>query len=578
MEYKNLLDGFIISNYKSFGPIPLKIGPLNKINFFVGQNNSGKSNILLFVKYIYNNLLNDIRRHSKQLVKLNQIDYHNSVPAQTIIGLPINFEKLISERQPDETIKDILMKLKRNTTLTENSDLGWMYFRASRLDGDYNFYEDWINKFDDIETLSRLDWEQLNGSLDLQRSASSKENLIIFSKFYLNNSFEKLNVELIPAIRRVSITENEEYNYSGEGIITRLAKLQHPGISERYLKEKFNEINKFLKNVLENDSAELEIPDERDTILVHLDHKVLPLSSMGTGIHEVIILAAAVTYLDNYVICIEEPELHLHPLLQKKFIKYLKDHTSNQYLITTHSAHLLDISDTAVFHIKLENGESKIEKSINPSDISVICDDLGYRASDIIQSNCIIWVEGPSDTIYLRSWINRLDNSLIEGIHFSIMFYGGRLLSHLSANDPEVGDFISLRKLNRWISILIDSDKKTPHTKLNSTKQRIIKEFNEGKGFAWVTKGKEIENYIPTEILRKIISNTMQKIKYIEPKTKFDNAISYRLTKRGKIITADKVKLALKVTAEDYPLDILDLKQQLNKIIGFIREANGFGD
>ncbi len=28
-----------------------------------------------------------------------------------------------------------------------------------------------------------------------------------------------------------------------------------------------------------------------------------------------------------------------------------------------------------------------------------ICDDLGCRASDILQANAVIWVEGPSDRI-----------------------------------------------------------------------------------------------------------------------------------------------------------------------------------
>ena len=36
------------------------------------------------------------------------------------------------------------------------------------------------------------------------------------------------------------------------------------------------------------------------------------------------------------------------------------------------------------------------------SDNYDVLDDLGAKASDIFQSNGIIWVEGPSDRIYIK--------------------------------------------------------------------------------------------------------------------------------------------------------------------------------
>jgi len=46
------IDGIGISNYRSFGDLQL-IGPFSKINFLIGQNNSGKSNVLLFLHLYY---------------------------------------------------------------------------------------------------------------------------------------------------------------------------------------------------------------------------------------------------------------------------------------------------------------------------------------------------------------------------------------------------------------------------------------------------------------------------------------------------------------------------------------------
>lgn len=93
----------------------------------------------------------------------------------------------------------------------------------------------------------------------------------------------------------------------------------------------------------------------------------------------------------------------------------------------------------------------------------------------------------------------------MEGVHYSIMFYGGRLFSHLTALDNDeqerLEDFISIRKLNRHSVIMFDSDKSSAYTKLSLTKQRLRDEFDVGPGFAWVTKGREVENYLDEEFV-----------------------------------------------------------------------------
>jgi len=213
---------------------------------------------------------------------------------------------------------------------------------------------------------------------------------------------------------------------------------------------------------------------------------------------------------------------------------------------------------------------------LSGTDKSRICDDLGYKASDLLQANCVIWVEGPSDRIYLNHWIHSKAPELVEGLHYSIMFYGGRLLSHLSADDPVINEFISLRQLNRHISIVIDSDRSALEQEINNTKKRIQGEFDNGPGFAWITQGREIENYIAIEVLEGAAKTVHASIESLAKKGDYDNRLKLAIVGgTEKEFDMDKVKIAKEVVKKAAGFDILDLQEQVDKVVKFIKDSNG---
>lgn len=263
-----------------------------------------------------------------------------------------------------------------------------------------------------------------------------------------------------------------------------------------------------------------------------------------------------------------------HPA--KKLVRYLLESTKNQYFITTHSAALMDTPNAEIYHINLEQGASRVRRATSDRHKSEVCENLGYHPSDLLQSNCIIWVEGPSDRIYLNSWIHSFSPELTEGIHYSIMFYGGRLASHLSGDDMDemIDDFISLRRLNRRAVILIDSDKENQRAKINATKTRLSQEFDTGPGYAWITEGREIENYLPPDQIKAAINETKPSAKINSSFEKYENTLSI-ITKGGKEAQASKVDIAKYITKNfEQDFSTLDLKKQTLKLIFFIKESN----
>ena len=318
----------------------------------------------------------------------------------------------------------------------------------------------------------------------------------------------------------------------------------------------------------------------------------IPLSKSGSGLKTVIMVLVFLLLIPNYeeknlnqyVFCFEELENSIHPALLRRLAHYIyKMSVKNDFIIfiSTHSNILIDQfskqSDAQILHVTQNNGYSLCKRVSTYIENCGILDDLDVRASDLLQSNGIIWVEGPSDRIYLNRWIELWSQGILkEGTHYQCIFYGGRLLSHLSADTPDlVSKSIAVLNVNRNSVILIDSDKKSRNAKINDTKNRIISEFKGRDGISWLTKGKEIENYIPKEAVNSMfgISHSEQ----VGPYECFFNYINNYISGEGSKYMNQKplfAELIVKHMKKEDLSRVLDLDEKMTLVCKTIEGWN----
>lgn len=126
-----------------------------------------------------------------------------------------------------------------------------------------------------------------------------------------------LKVGAIRSIKDSDASGNKGDVNSGLGLPSALLRLYNPERKDfEESKQRWNKLQGFVRDVLNDPGASILVSHDSHEIAVKTtDTDYLPLESLCTGVTELLILAAVVACNSSKIICIEEPEIHLHPAL-----------------------------------------------------------------------------------------------------------------------------------------------------------------------------------------------------------------------------------------------------------------------
>lgn len=420
----------------------------------------------------------------------------------------------------------------------------------------------------------------------------SKKNSQVFSKDkwdnlkrLVSNSIEKYSVYKISAERDIKREKRESgaiyIDSNGDGITRYVEKYLHDSKGNyKLIKEDvLNSLNEILKG--ESNYSDIEVLNEEEYLEIYLyeNDKRIPLSLMGSGLKTILFVLLQLFVSDetstNALFLFEELENNLHPEIQRRLLNFIYDfvveHNSLAF-ITSHSHVAINCfygkDDASIYHIhKNANGSSVIESIANDIDKASILSDLGVLASDIFQTNGIVWVEGPSDRIYIKKWLAVKYPELKENEDYTFLFYGGKNLAHFTADSEQENNLINVLLTNRNGLIVMDHDGDSASEDIRDTKKRVKEEFESKEMFVWITQGKEIENYLKADDVNKAIGSGLKQVEPFEP---FVDYISSAVNN----FANQKISFSQKIEFNNDSLRIMDLENRIDDIASIIKKWN----
>lgn len=202
----------------------------------------------------------------------------------------------------------------------------------------------------------------------------------------------------------------KEVKQGGEGLIEHLffLKSQLPKTKERSFFEKywtaFSEVSgsfKFDIEITQKNALRLNFS------LVDEDQWRYA-EDCGLGLRELMVIVFFALEEQRTLVLIEEPENHLHPEMQRRLLKFLKEDTAEdkQFIITTHSSVFLDSYYVdRIYQTFMSDNYIQIADETSKA---TLLNDLGYSVSENLVSDLIILVEGSGDKKVLTEFLSKM--------------------------------------------------------------------------------------------------------------------------------------------------------------------------
>lgn len=409
---------------------------LQKINFFVGANNSGKSYLLKRILqsfYIQVNL--------SEIDQIRTDIYHFLASFQISKDILQNFFQTLFSTNSLSLTEKFFWQLAEILICQKDTKIFLQKFS--------NFYNQNLYKFlfdpKGLKILEKQEidtWQELKTGMQFSSIQTKIVNLLKnlreknpLALLTLEQGIKNLQTIYIPSAGSYQNQNFIQIQNKTQDLVQILTK---QNITEKIFfltkfQTKFKHFEEFLTwELFQGQKVKIIFPQTQTEFLFQIGGEYKKLSELSDGSIQMLNLTLPLFLYRQAILLIEEPESNLHPGWQRQLIKLYTNKLQNYglntdnflFLITTHSNYLLDAAidfnswQTTIFQVfkKLNQDTRETVDSKKNSTVQffikkrsvkdlVLFSSLGVDISSIFLAKGVIFVEGVTDILYIRKWL-----------------------------------------------------------------------------------------------------------------------------------------------------------------------------
>jgi AAA15 family ATPase/GTPase len=383
---QKMIKALNISNFKSLRNAKL---PLGKITVLTGANNSGKSSFIYSLLALKNTITNP-----------NQsIDGCLTLPFINLGG----FQQTVTNKEEDKQIEleivckegdiEVAYKLAMGkvSSFLEITSTTRFYGFSAKLEIAFPYPANKVQEFE-FETASlkvKYNWNGVIANMlsvipaddffnsgkpkDIPQAEIDKDTAVIKSIFQVPIA-EFTKIDFVP-IRR-GFTQSY---YSPVPLTAQISTEEQIASLLGHDRDLAGKVAFYLEKIVDRNFTVYSPPGIATIYLQTTDRKTgftADLVNEGLGTNQLVTILAKILQKNNKFICIDEPEIHLHPTIIDKLVSVLIEMAENegkQFLISTHSEHFITAllknvgedrikpEDLKVFYLYKSGKETSIE-------------------------------------------------------------------------------------------------------------------------------------------------------------------------------------------------------------------------
>lgn len=461
-----------IQNYRNFANFSMNFQ--EGLNVIIGSNNSGKTGLLYAIRMLNKPEIVSAHDFNKNIISHFATDFQEDAP-RIVFEFEIKHE-ISEDDTEDESIIKLIPFLGMETVEASRKDgtdeEGRIYDIVAvvrmtfALDikalGDYRrdvkravSFDDYISLLDTY--LERYTWTFANGLSETESDKKDATGIFDIRFIGAERSSTDVAKETRHEIDSFAKDQNNAIDIQElkQSFAEDLKKLLKPALDKMFgvFEKENNEIglNSGNISIFQNIRPDIRIADAYVTdVKDTAGDFVIPLENNGLGYNNLINIYMLIKLneirkgKDFRILCLEEPEAHLHPAMQYKLFKFLKnldesDRLNQQIFVTTHSSNISAVAgiDNMYMLDYCRAGETpdccqqSLKEHFRGKENAKkhLTKFLDVTRSDMLFADKVVLVEGIAEKLLFPLFMEKCGCAYEDG-NISIVEIGGKHFGH----------------------------------------------------------------------------------------------------------------------------------------------------